>query len=562
MKLDTMDDMDCFIPLDITGQVLPKKFNFPFYYNPHPIAVLAAEHLQSYIKETVEKDYSFGFSDEDTVGKMFGILVVKKTNNDIGYLAAFSGKLGDTNHYPGFVPPVFDTLNPNGFFKKGEAEISAINRTISKEENHPDLLSAYQLLKDKETEAETTIKELTAFNKQEKLKRKKLRAEAQMSLSEKELESFNKSLDIESTRQYYHLKETKKEWSQKLNDIRGQIEKMTAEIKRLKALRKSMSANLQNGLFESYSFLNQYNESKNLIDIFQITEHCIPPSGAGECAAPKLLQYAFNHGLIPVTMAEFWWGKPPASEIRKHGQYYPACNGKCKPILGHMLKDIPMDDNPMLINPAEGRELPIVFEDDHIIVVNKPEDFLSVPGKSITDSVFTRIRTLYPHASGPLIVHRLDMSTSGIMILAKSKLVHQHLQAQFIKHRAKKRYVAILKGEKSWPEKSGEIDLPLRVDLDDRPRQLVDYDHGKPALTHWELIETQGDEHRIFFYPKTGRTHQLRVHASHPLGLNIPIKGDDLYGTKEDRLYLHAQRLELFHPVTKEWMVFEAEVPF
>jgi tRNA pseudouridine32 synthase/23S rRNA pseudouridine746 synthase len=282
-----------------------------------------------------------------------------------------------------------------------------------------------------------------------------------------------------------------------------------------------------------------------------------PPAGAGECAAPKLLHFAFKHELKPIAMAEFWWGQSPKGEMRKHQQFYPACTGKCEPILKHMLQGIPMEENPFAINPAEGKELAIVFEDDYLLLVNKPAEFLSVPGKQITDSVQTRIKTLYPNA---MIVHRLDMSTSGLLIFGKTPDIYKKLQAQFIKRNVKKRYVAQLDGVLS--EDSGSINLPLRGDLHNRPNQIVCFEQGKPAQTHWEVIERKDNKTLVYFYPITGRTHQLRVHAAHSLGLNTPIVGDDLYGTKADRLHLHAERITFVHPISKEIITFTCEIIF
>jgi tRNA pseudouridine32 synthase/23S rRNA pseudouridine746 synthase len=259
-------------------------------------------------------------------------------------------------------------------------------------------------------------------------------------------------------------------------------------------------------------------------------------------------------------MAEFWWGASPVSEVRKHKQFYPACKGKCEPILNHMLIGLNVDDNPMLINPAENKDLPIVYEDDSIIIVNKPAEFLSVPGKNISDSVYTRIKAKYPEATGPLIVHRLDMSTSGILILAKTLEAYHHLQKQFLKRQVKKRYVALLNGV--IEEKNGTIELPLRVDLDDRPRQIVCFEHGKHAKTEFEVIEINENQTKVYFYPITGRTHQLRVHASHKNGLNTPIKGDDLYGTKDTRLHLHAESITFRHPKSKEIITFQVKEEF
>jgi len=259
-------------------------------------------------------------------------------------------------------------------------------------------------------------------------------------------------------------------------------------------------------------------------------------------------------------MAEFWWGKSPKSAIRKHKQYYPACRGKCEPILGHMLRGIDLDPNPMLVNPAIGKKMEILYDDDHIVIINKPADMLSVPGITIKDSASARIEALYPESVGPFVIHRLDMSTSGIMIFSKTKKAHEYVQRQFITRTVRKRYVALLDGYLKVD--GGEIDLPLRVDLEDRPRQLVCYDHGKPAMTSFEVIERKKGTTRVYFYPMTGRTHQLRVHASHSLGLGLSIVGDDLYGQKAERLCLHAERLEFTHPVTRERMVIQVDPDF
>lgn len=540
---------------------VPHKFNFPFCYDPHPLAIIAAEDLQQYIKEHLEGQHDFGSETTAGIGKMFGVLVVKDKNGQIGYLSAFSGKLGNKNFYSGFVPPVFDTLNENGFYKKGEAETNIINRQIESLESDKEYIDAQNYLEAVKIEAVKAIDLLKIDIRQAKADRNKRREQAQ-TLSGEEYQKMMADLDLESIKWHYSLKEMNKLWKNKIQLQEAIVLKYKSGIDALKVERKKKSADLQQKLFEQYTFLNQYGQKKSLMDIFEITGENTPPSGAGECAAPKLLHFAFKHNYRPITMAEFWWGKSPSSEIRKQGLYYPACNGKCKPILGHMLEGIMMEDNPLLINPAIGKNLDIIFEDEYLLVINKPPEFLSVPGKKIEDSVQTRMQQLYPKATGPLIVHRLDMSTSGIMLIAKSKDIHHHLQGQFIKRTVKKRYEAILDGKYIGKSMSGEIKLPLRVDLDDRPRQLVCYEYGKSALTKWEIIQISADETRIYFYPVTGRTHQLRVHASHPSGLNLPIKGDDLYGTRSDRLYLHAGLISFVHPVTKETIQLEASPEF
>ncbi len=335
------------------------------------------------------------------------------------------------------------------------------------------------------------------------------------------------------------------------------IDNLNTKINALKESRKQKSSVLQKKLFDNYAFLNRMGELRSIGEIFDNN----PPAGAGECAAPKLLHYAFKNGLKPIAMAEFWWGKSPKSEVRKHKQFYPACKSKCEPILmNHMLEELDLEANPFLENQAKGKTLEIVFEDDVLLVINKPTEFLTVPGKLLKDSVYTRIKTLYPQAEGPLIVHRLDMSTSGLLVVAKNSDAYINLQRQFIKRTVTKRYVALLEG--IIDQNEGLIDLPLRVDLDDRPRQLVCYEHGKSAQTRWEIISKRNTQTRVYFYPITGRTHQLRVHAAHHLGLKTPIVGDDLYGSKANRLHLHAESITFTHPQTGTILTFTKEAPF
>jgi len=551
-----------FIPLVVDPSLdLPKKFTFPFYYQPHPIAVLAAQQLQErLIKEDFHHDFGIGRSQRNgAIGKMFGVLVVQNSSGELGYLAAFSGKLGNSNHHPGFVPPVFDLLDENGFFRKEEVEVNELTIQLQSLENN----GSYLTLK---SQVENQRLDFTTWQKDQKHQLKTLKNERQKRRDEVENKDSTEYLELverlknESIHQQISFKKEQQLKLVSLKNLEDQLMLMEKEIQDLKEKRAAMSADVQARIFQSYTFLNSAQETKSLMEIFKNTPFKIPPAGAGECAAPKLLQYAFSHDLSPVALAEFWWGMSPDSEVKVHQEYYPACRGKCEPILSHMLENIEMDVNPMSINPAEGKELPIIYEDDYLLLVNKPAEFLSVPGKSIVDSVQTRIAQKYPNATGPLLVHRLDMSTSGIILIAKQKDIHESLQKQFLKRTVEKRYVALLNGYVK--SSSGEISLPLRVDLEDRPRQLVCYEHGKAALTMYEVIERSKQQTRIFFYPKTGRTHQLRVHAAHVKGLNAPIIGDDLYGQKGERLHLHAESLSFWHPITKERIEINCPAPF
>lgn len=545
------------------GIELPDAFTFPFYYQPHPLSLLAANELQDYLENQFDSNHNFGLNEEQeglVIGKMFGILVVKNQANELGYLAAFSGKLANENHHDLFVEPVFDILDESGFYKREEEVVNEVNATIEALENNADYLAikaAIVALKDEETQVIATQK---AAMKEAKKIRDEHRKEYAYFVNETTKQTLLDQLNSESVKEKFLLKDMVKHFQYRSLELQEKYAVFQNEIDALKEKRKVLSNQLQHQIFDNYFFLNALGEQKSLGAIFENTADMKPIAGSGECAAPKLLQHAYNNNLTPICLAEFWWGQAPKSEIRLHKQFYPACKSKCEPILGHMLEGLTVDPNPMLENPAEGKTLAIVYEDDELAVINKPAEFLSVPGKNIYDSVYARVQERYPNATGPLIVHRLDMSTSGLLIVAKNKTAHQQLQRQFIKRNVKKRYVALLDG--IIQEDEGVIDLPLRVDLDDRPRQLVCYEHGKNAVTHWKVIKRTDTQTLIHFYPITGRTHQLRVHAAHSLGLNAPIVGDDLYGTKADRLHLHAEWIQVNHPVTHKKIQFQVDPDF
>ena len=327
---------------------------------------------------------------------------------------------------------------------------------------------------------------------------------------------------------------------------------------------KQMSQELQLWLFHQYRMLNAKGETKDLVDIWQ-DYHCsprirnrypLPPGGTGDCCAPKLLQYAFSHGLRPVCMAEFWWGPSPKSEIRHHGQFYPACRGKCKPILTWMLQGLDVDPNPEETR-ASHLTIEVIYQDTTLAVINKPSGLLSVPGRTEDYSVATIAMERWP---GSLPVHRLDMGTSGLMVIAKTKAAYVSLQEQFVTRTVKKRYIALVEGIVKEPK--GRITLPLIFDPMNRPRQMVDYQRGKSAVTEYEVLDARDGRTLLALYPHTGRTHQLRMHCAHPDGLGSPIVGDELYGHKAERLCLHCDQIEFAHPVTGERMSFNLPNPF
>lgn len=562
MQHTTQNSITYFSDSSVNGITVPERFTFPFYYEPHPLTQIAAAELQHYLETQTELDHNFGLTADQqglVIGKMFGVLVVQDNNGKLGYLAAFSGKLAGTNNHPKFVPPVFDMLIENSFFLKEEEILNSINQQIKAIESD----EHYSILKSNfEQFIAQSVLEITAFKKQlksNKENRKKHREAQQPVLSEQEYTHFEADLIKQSLSDKWELTVLSNRWKQLLEATQSEITLFENSIEALKKERKEKSAALQQQLFEQYAFLNQDGKEKSLQAIFSETVFGKPPAAAGECATPKLLQYAFLNGYKPIAMAEFWWGASPKSEIRKHRQFYPACTGKCKPILSHMLEGVPMDENPLLKNSGEGTTLTIVYEDDSLVVVNKPAELLSVPGIQIQDSVYTRLQAAFGNIE-PLIIHRLDMSTSGLLVVAKIKEAHKHIQRQFLKRTVIKRYTALLSKVISGEE--GEIKLPLRGDLDNRPSQLVCFEFGKKAHTRWKVIQRNETTTKVHFWPLTGRTHQLRMHAAHELGLNAPIVGDDLYGTASNRLHLHAAYLEFVHPRTKETLCFEAAEAF
>ena len=605
-----------FFKKPVSYLALPEKFTYPFHYTPHPLCVLAAEEVKEYIASRKE------WQEELASGKMFGVLIVQTDNgitnneeNQIGYLAAFSGNLTGKNLHPYFVPPVYDLLQPEGFFKIEEEQISAINIRIRELENSSSYLGSKEKWKIETEQAKAVLNQAKAELKMAKEARE-IRRQSSPELSEEE----QASLIRESQYQKAEYKRLEKEWKKRLEELETEVRHFDIEIERLKTERKERSAALQRKLFEQFRMLNAQGEVKDLYTIFEQTVQKVPPAGAGECALPKLLQYAYLHQLKPLAMAEFWWGDSPKNEIRHHGYYYPSCKGKCEPILQHMLQGLEIDENPLLNPVHEEEELEIVFEDEWLLVVNKPAGMLSVPGKAEDrDSVYHRLKKKYPEATGPMIVHRLDMATSGLLLVAKTKEVHRDLQAQFANRSIKKRYVAVLDGAIIKTEKetkpiaekailiakntvstkktakaertgsTGRIELPLCLNPLDRPRQMVSSEHGKEAITEYQIISeseriTSESENtfnesnridesersinesrkytRIIFYPLTGRTHQLRVHAAHPEGLGCPILGDELYGKKADRLYLHAEYIEFRHPIYGDILCIQKEADF
>ncbi len=527
---------------DISSIPLPNLFTCPFCYSPHPLCVLAKEEVNTFLKNNAEL---LSAAEE---GKMFGVLIVQNERKEIGFLAAFSGQLAGKNQHDYFVPPVFDILQDRKFYLDEDKDISAINERIKTIEQSKEYLQAKADVLTGKTEKETTLQKIKEEMRAAKLAREEQR---KRHLSEEETQQLIR----ESQFQKAEYKRLEKKFNEKLAVCEQALQTLEQTIDSLKKERKQLSAKLQEKLFSSFYFLNARKEQKSLFNIFKDYKQAFPPAGAGECAAPRLLQRAYALNYQPIAMAEFWYGKSPKQEVKIHGNFYPACKQKCEPILHFMLQGLSVEENRLI---KKNLTIKIIYEDDTLLVVNKPSGMLSVPGKSEQISAYEQAKAITN--SEVYTVHRLDMDTSGILVFAKTLEAQNNLQQQFEKRQTKKKYIAIVEGT---PEnKSGQISLPLIPDIENRPYQIVNIEHGKEAETYYEIIEKLNDRTRIAFFPKTGRTHQLRIHAAHTQGLNCPIVGDNLYGKPADRLYLHAEQLQCIHPQTGETITFTCQVPF
>ena len=572
--------------------------------SPRALAFVAARRVAAYVEQHPE------LTAGEVCGKMYGVLVVEAPGGCLTFLAAHSGLLSGRNDWPFFVPPVFDAQQPDGHFKIKEREISGMNRRIADLMQRPQLFEARQRLEQVRQQTDRVI-----AREREEVKARKARRDT-MRREQPQMDDATKAMLIrESQHDKAQLRRLMKRCEASVAEHQEALDVLEREIAALKRERREGSDALQRWLFDQYVMLNAKGMRRTLIDIFARFNGTLPPAGAGDCCAPKLLQFAYAHKLRPVSLAEFWLGVPPPTEVRRHLQFYPPCRSKCYPILQFMLQglDAPLpgaeevyplreegggttndekgslddkasigtneahadkasfDDNGFLdaqghIYKKCGASLHIIYEDEQMAVVSKPSGMLSVPGKSCRLSVESIVREHYGIAADvPVIVHRLDMDTSGLLLIARTREAHKALQQQFLDHTVSKSYLALLEGVPHegltgehvvWHSShTGTITLPLRPDLDDRPRQLVDFVHGKPAVTRFHLLKVIDGHQLIALTPVTGRTHQLRMHCAHHLGLNCPILGDPLYGNAIEpsaniaqRLYLHAEQITFRHP--------------
>lgn len=536
---------------DVQPQELPSRFNNPFYYSPHKLCVIAAGAVRDILSCNAH------VAAEVAKGKMFGVLVVQDAQGQVGFLAAFSGLLCGTNMLDGFVPPVYDLLSPSGYFKQEEERISLLNGKIRERENDCCYVAAVEAVAYLRKTMEEELSAMRASMRESKARRTALRSSRALTSEEDAL------LVRESQFQKAELKRATARWQQKISEAEETVASFKADITKLKEERRRRSAALQEWLFTQFKVRNACGEEKNLLEIFSTATGNLPPAGSGECAAPKLLQYAYLHGCKPLAMAEFWVGDSPAGEVRRDGCFYGSCKSKCEPILSYMLQGLDVEEN-ALEKGGEIESVAVVYEDDYIIAVDKPSGVLSVPGIVGGTSVQQWLRDEYLHSNELYVVHRLDMATTGLLVAAKSIEMYKAMQALFAARKVRKEYIALLEGVPAYSE--GTIEVPLAEDYINRPRQKVDFAVGKEAITRFKVLRTiafNGKECAlVLFEPITGRTHQLRVHAACKEGLDTPIVGDALYGNVAGRLMLHASSLAFCHPVTGEEISLEAKAPF
>lgn len=548
-----------YFPFTPSENEIPSEFPSPFTSDgePHSLANQAALQLQLWLNQQTDWQHDFFAADG---GKMFGVLVVRDKDGRLGFLRAFSGMLAGQWLLPDFVPPLFDVAVRETFMPEAETELAAYTQrieTLLQGADRSELMAALDDLKSERAAVFSSLQNEHQLRKAERQTKRAALEQESLALSVEETERQLERLSFESQRDRRELRLLRGEWLRRFEIPQKNLQQIEESIEQLKQQRAKFSRELHKKIFSTYMLSNQHGEKKQISAFF---EQGLPPGGAGDCAGPKLIHAAQQQHLEPIALAEFWWGAPPANGVRHHAHYYPACRGKCRPILPFMLSGVKLQTAPVFGHFSDEQAPTVIYEDELLLVVNKPSGLLSVPGKEVLDSVETRLQARYPDAEDLKMVHRLDMCTSGLLLAAKTAEAYKALQQQFNLRTVEKRYVAVL--SKSLVEEGGVIELPLRVDLYDRPRQLVCYEYGKPAKTRWQVIERKEGQTRVYFYPVTGRTHQLRLHASHQAGLDAPIVGDALYGESTGRLLLHAQQLCFDHPVTGKRMVFDVPTPF
>jgi tRNA pseudouridine32 synthase/23S rRNA pseudouridine746 synthase len=518
----------------------PSRFPNPFSEAaPHPLARVAAEALQHWLRAHWYGAVASGG------GKMFGVLVAEDRAGRRVELRAFSGVLGGRWEVEGFVPPVFDRARREAVEIPGEAAVKGLlarAETYAASEERIGAVEQRRVMIERHERERAEVKARHEANRRDRHERRKAASDPH-------------AIDQESRADKAALRRFEERQAVEREAVERAWVKSERRARALERLRHHVCRRLMQRIHDTYEIANAAGEKTGLRDLFPGRE---PPSGAGDCAGTKLLSQAYRAGLRPLAMAEFWWGPPPLGGGRVEGANYPACKAKCGPLLPFMLRGLEVEPLPeRRARPPAG--LRVVHEDAWLVVVEKPAGVLSVPGKgeAMRESLLGALQSRFGTA---FLAHRLDQDTSGLVVAAKDERTYKALQRLFEARAVEKKYVALLDGVVD--RECGEISFPMRVDVDDRPRQVYDPERGKPAETRFERIAAEGPVTRMALFPRTGRTHQLRVHASHPRGLGTPIVGDPLYGRPGARLMLHAAELAFVHPGTGERVRFSSVVPF
>lgn len=536
---------------------LPARLNSPFDVGePDALVRRAIDHVMQQLRDgTIGPELPVSILHGADGGKMFGVLVVRSPEGRVGFVKAFSGQLKQRWDVEGWVPPVFDRVARAELEPRGERVVKQLTARYEAFRDAPERAELHAAKRTLDEAHAAKRAELKQLHEARRLERHRERDE--LKREGRDTPEALRALDRRSQADDTELQQTKRSFKTEREAIDELLRRDARRLHALERLRRIVSQVVSWQIYDTYLFVNGRGQQRSLRALFEPT---IPSSGTGDCAAPKLITWALRNGFTPLGLAEFWWGAPPPGGGRVEGSLFPACKDKCGPLLPFLLEGLDVAPSRRFQPGAlRSHELEVVHEAPRFIVVNKPEGLLSVPGTdaTVTDSVLARMQERFPNA---MLVHRLDVETSGLLLVALDEPTYVTLQAQFIERTVHKRYVAVLDGV--LERDSGDVSLPLRVDLEQRPRQMVDFEHGKPAETHFEVVERANGRTRVHFFPKTGRTHQLRVHSAHAQGLGLPIVGDRLYGRPDRRLLLHAERLEFTHPGTGARVVVEAKAPF
>lgn len=531
---------------------LPVRFPSPFDdLEPHPLALQAARALQERLRSgEIAPGVPATVLDRPEGGKMFGVLLIAAPDGRVGALRAFSAQLDGHWELPGWAPPLFDptiraVVEP-GLERRVRELTTLRDRLVAGEE--------YRRERDERLRRDAGYADARADLRAASEQRRAERAERRAAVAAGDRPAL-RALDTESRLEDMERRERERALRDEFDAAGRPFRRLERRRRALDRLRRALSRRAMREIHDSYRLTNARGDSTTLRALFSPGE---PPWGAADCAGPKLLTQAYRLGLRPLALAEFWWGPPPPGGGRVAGAFYPACRSKCGPLLPFLLDGLDVAPRRTWRPEAHDDDALVTrYEDDRFVAVVKPPGMLTVPARDleVTDSLEARLRRRYPGAARLLVVHRLDLDTSGVVLVALDPEAYRFVQEQFVARTVRKRYVAWLDGEVAAD--SGTVRLPLRLDLDQRPRQVVDFVHGRDAITDWKVSERRDGRTRVAFFPRTGRTHQLRVHAAHPEGLGVPIVGDRLYGRPAARLLLHAESLTFRLPSGRTITVVE-----